>query len=306
MGCFNINTKNEINKTCIQCNINKSKSSVEYSNSIDASDIAVLLGLNKYNDNLHDIVLKYWRRGFPLSYYDMMEKVGNELIDVDENIENICIEKGISFDFKDIGDVDILECELNNEEIEHSENIKSFCNKQMGKQFEQNAIKQYEKNNNVIVEEYTKYIKKDFMKTTKCKWFLGGRVDGVINFDKIIEVKNRRKCFYHCIPIYEIIQIYTYMYVFDINQSSLIEQYQNEIKTTNFIYTKGYENYVLPRLKHFCIFMDELIGDENLMEWVMKSDVEIVNNYLKDKLKHVDNIKINPIKHMITKNKSFI
>ena len=35
---------------------------------IDATDVAVLLGLNKYRTNLHELVMKYWKRGSPTSF----------------------------------------------------------------------------------------------------------------------------------------------------------------------------------------------------------------------------------------------
>ena len=37
---------------------------------IDATDVAALLGLNKYKTNLHEIVMKYWERGFPIKFRD--------------------------------------------------------------------------------------------------------------------------------------------------------------------------------------------------------------------------------------------
>ena len=283
---------------------------------IDATDVAAILGLNKYKTNLHEIVMKYWERGFPLKFHetqDKLQKEGIKFVSVktsDEQIEEVCSAKGIPIDFDVLEDVDELLEQLNKEDDLDAADITSFCNKQMGIQFEKSAIARYEEKFNVKVDAVDNYVKREFKDNGLCAWMVGGRVDGVIGFDKIIEIKNRKKGFYPCIPIYEILQLYTYMFAMDIHQASLVEMYDSEIKETHFIYTTGYETYALSRLSKFCNFMEEFVNDVNLSERFMKcsiDDVEQVgniNNLLLDKLdiKHMKNVKVTPIKDIITKS----
>ena len=75
-----------------------------------------------------------------------------------------------------------------------------------------------------------------------------------------------------------------------INQASLVEKYESEIKETNFIYTNGYETYAFARLGIFCQFMEDFLHDANLKKQFMKcsvgDDVEVerINKMLLEKL----------------------
>ena len=45
---------------------------------IDATDVAALLGLNKHKTNLHEAVMEYWERGFPVKFRDTRDKLEKE------------------------------------------------------------------------------------------------------------------------------------------------------------------------------------------------------------------------------------
>ena len=251
-----------------------------------------------------------------MGFMDMRGKLRQEGFEIDtvkttdEQIADVCIDKHIAIDFNTLEDVDELMKQLNEEEDldVDAEDIASFCNKQMGVQFEKSAIKLYEEQFNVRVDAVDKYVKRVFKEDGLFKWHVGGRVDGVIGFDKIIEIKNRKKGFYPCIPIYEILQVYTYMYAMDINQASLVEKYDAELKETRFVYTSGYETYALRKLGKFCTFMEEFIHNDDLEMRFMKcsvdddDEVERINKMLLEKLdlKHMKNAKVTPIKDIIT------
>lgn len=285
--------------------------------SIDATDVAALLGLHKYKTNLHEIVMKYWERVAPWQIRDTRDKLEKDGVQfvcaqtTDEQIMGVCEEKGISIDFDVLEDVNELMKQLESEDDldVDTEDITSFCNKQMGIKFEKSAIERYEKLYNVKVDSVNNYIKRSFKEDGLCNWLVGGRVDGVIGYDKVIEIKNRQKGFYPCIPIYEILQLYTYMFAMNINQASLVEMYDGDIKETNFIYTSGYETYALTKLNKFCTFMEEFVNDACLNERFMKCSVdapdqlESINELLLEKLdiEHMKNAKITPIKEIITK-----
>ena len=224
---------------------------------------------------------------------------------------NVCNDKDIVVDFNTLEDVDTLMKQLNEEEQldVDTEDIASFCNRQMGIQFEKSTIQLYEEQFDVRVHVVDNYVNRTVKEDGQFNWLVGGRVDGVVGLDKIIEIKNRKNGVYPCIPIYEILQVYTYMYVMRINQSSLVETYDSEIKETNFIYTNGYETYAFTRLGIFCQFMEDFLHDANFKKQFMKcsvgDDVEVerINNMLLEKLdlQHMKNAKVTPIKDVITK-----
>ena len=187
----------------------------------------------------------------------------------------------------------------------------------MGIQFEKKAIEMYEETCNsqikdvskhVKVDEPRKYVRKQFRENDKCQWFVGGRVDGTISNDKIIEVKNRKNRLFESVPIYEILQVYTYMYAMDINKASVIQMYNGEQKITDFTYTVGYEQYVLQKLNHFCNFMEAFIDNYDLKKRFMNCsiddtvEVNNINNLLVNELnlKHINEVKITPIIEQIT------
>ena len=345
---FAINRKGEYNKTCETC-LNKirkikpvsavpsdddnvstttpetseppeqepPKTAYRRSIPIDATDVGALLGLNKYKTNLHEIVMKYWERGFPVKFRDTRDKLEKEGIQfvnakaADEQIMDVCEERGISIDFDSLDDVDKLMKQLDREDDldVDAEDITSFCNKQMGIQFEKSAIELYEKQCNVKVDSVGNYVKRVFKEDGLCNWMVGGRVDGVIGFDRVIEIKNRKKGFYPNIPIHEVLQLCTYMFAMNINKASLVEMYGGDIKESKFIYTSGYETYALSKLKKFCSFMEQFIDNAALQEQFMKcsvddnEQVESINEILLDKLdiRHMRKAKITPIKNIVIK-----
>ena len=205
---------------------------------------------------------------------------------------------------------DVVTSEIRTKQISDvtTSEIASFCNKQMGIQREKTAIELYQEKNNVVVSAGGDYVKRLFKEDGLCKWFVGGRVDGVIGRDLIVEIKNRKKGFNPTIPLYEMLQVYTYMYVMDINNAVVVEMFNGNLNETNFTYSDGYETFALQKLKGFCTFMEEFINDETLKtqflkhSFDVKGDVEHFNQMLLDKLniRHLKSAKVTPIKNIIT------
>ena len=107
---------------------------------------------------------------------------------------DVCNGKDIVMDFNTLEDVDALMQQLNEEEHldVDAEDIASLCNKQMGVQFEKSAIQLYEEQFNVHIDAVDNYVKRGFKEDGRFNWQVGGRVDGVIGFDKIIEIRTEK------------------------------------------------------------------------------------------------------------------
>ena len=62
------------------------------------------------------------------------------------------------------------------------------------------------------------------------------------------------------------------MYIFETEYSTLVENCNDEIKETNFIYNDSYETFILSKLKSFCTFMNDFMNDHDLKMLCMKSN----------------------------------
>ena len=69
------------------------------------------------------------------------------------------------------------------------------------------------------------------LSTPKHQWIIGGRVDGMIEDDTLIEIKNRIYKLFYRLRDYEKIQIYAYLYILGITKAKLVENIAR--KTTN-------------------------------------------------------------------------
>ena len=72
----------------------------------------------------------------------------------------------------------------------------------MGIKLEKTVIERYEHEYNVKANALSNYVKKEIYESNHSKWWIGGRVDGMIGIDKVVEVKNRKNRLFDSIPIY--------------------------------------------------------------------------------------------------------
>ena len=286
--------------------------SKKYWCSIDSSDIAVIVGLHKYNTDVYSLVMKYWMRSNYNDYYKTYDKIHVESVEEihtpETLIAQICkdVEEDTDEMFGDAIEDKINEvCEIAKDDFKDSPNDKklkalakiepadvtSYCNKQMGIKLEKTAIERYEHEYNVKVDALSNYVKKEFYESNHSKWWIGGRVDGMIGIDKVVEVKNRKNRLFDSIPIYEKIQLSTYMYSLNVTHGVLVQMFKNMLKVHDTHLDIGwYENVILNKLKKLCNFMDEFVCDDVLKDSFMNIDktdekqIEICNTMLKNRL----------------------
>ena len=327
---FGMSRKKEPYKTCDNCrkklsttkqieqnnNMTETMTSNKYWCSIDATDIAVIVGLHRYNNNIYSLVMKYWKRS---NYDDYTKTYGKIHVESDQQVETrenlitqICMDINIGndVDTDELLDVVIEDkinavCEKAKDECNDFPNDKklkalskikpadvtSFCNKQMGIRLEKTAIERYEHEFNVKVDALSNYVKKEFYESDHSKWWIGGRVDGMIGIDKVVEVKNRKNRLFDSIPVYEKIQLSTYMYSLNVTHGVLVQMFKNVLKVQDtHLDIVWFENIILNKLQKFCKFMDEFVCDDMLKESFMSIDetddilVETQNEMLNNRL----------------------
>ena len=91
---------------------------------------------------------------------------------------------------------------------------------------------------------------------------VGGKIDGMNN-NELIEVKHRKYKLLNYVPVYEKIQVQTYMQMFGFDSCKFVEEYNNEIKTYNI----NKENNEWSKIRKDLIYhgnnLVELLQDNN-------------------------------------------
>ena len=136
----------------------------------------------------------------------------------------------------------------------------SYINKTHGTLKEDTAIEMYEKKYNVKLDtsqQFNKRFLKEISKNSNYDWYICGKVDGLFIQTEppynsyIVEVKNRTKSFFSSLRDYEKTQMQLYMWILEMDNTKLVEKYNNKIKVTNVLREDIYIEDILDSLKLF-------------------------------------------------------
>lgn len=156
--------------------------------------------------------------------------------------------------------------------------IKSAINKNFGTSSEKRTLNDIEKKLNCkITNNNDKFYMKQMGVINKYKWYLGGRVDGFTdssahilnNKMKVVEIKNRRSKWFmkYDPPIYDQIQLQTYLILTKLEHGLLIEQYQSDnsvIKITPYYRASYWDTDIIPKLQEFVNKFVRFIENQSL------------------------------------------
>lgn len=96
--------------------------------------------------------------------------------------------------------------------------------KAYGTQNEGAAIKTYEKQTGTKVRETNSTMyRRELCAVDGVKFFVGGRIDG-FSGERVVEIKNRMYAFKQSVPIYDLVQLQTYLHVLDRAEGELVER----------------------------------------------------------------------------------
>lgn len=158
--------------------------------------------------------------------------------------------------------------------------IESKINCKFGSTQENTAINQYQnKYNTLITNKNNKFYKKKIQSIDSYSIYVGGYVDGIKDDGTIIEVKNRMRKFFDPLPMYDIIQLQTYLFILNSSNGELVEQLKdnkNNIKTTLIdIDLQMWENLIQPKIIQFCKAIIKILNNKELQnEYIHCSDYE--------------------------------
>ena len=129
------------------------------------------------------------------------------------------------------------------------------------------------------------------------KYFIGGKIDGITRDGKtLVEIKNRVNRLFGRPPVYENIQVQTYLHLLDIDKAFLVECLKSKngssisenVNCISINRDRAYfEMEVIPRIEGFVNLIVHLIHDEALQDKFVTSKRRnaIANHWI---LKHVD------------------
>lgn len=222
---------------------------------IFASDLSVITGHNKWHTP-DEITLKIWSRNYPEDFErvkTLWEKQKNKSTDsifltAEEYIEKSSKKNNLNLESlmtKCLNSQNVSELGTNKKkvlkQIEKSavsatekkilkECVENTTNTNFGTKKEKSVIKKIKKIND-HVSTPGQFYTRPVLSTPKHQWIIGGRVDGMIEDDTLIEIKNRIYKLFYRLRDYEKIQIYAYLYILGITKAKLVENIAR--KTTN-------------------------------------------------------------------------
>ena len=147
------------------------------------------------------------------------------------------------------------------ETAELKKNMENFGNRNFGTKNETNVVKLFEDKRGEPVILDNKFHKKVLFKHNNVKWYIGGRVDGLLEDGTIVEIKNRMHRLFYRLKDYERIQIMSYMYIFDTDNGVLVESISGRMNIIDVEFSDiGFEK-VKDKLKTFAKFFYNFLGD---------------------------------------------
>jgi len=261
---------------------------------INCSELASFIGQNKW-DYLTPFI-RLWKRVDKNDYMLCENNSDLKIIDKKEELNNTLGEEYITKIInskKNIREnvqescnhIENLDLD-NNKKEELKNNIENLINTNFGTTNEYGALEIYELKNNVKLNKTQVYTSVKCHETDKNIWFVGGKVDGLLDTSKIVEVKTRTRCFFKDVRDYENTQMQMYMHIYNIDKTDLVEYLPNnkiKIKITGIkkdekyiksllekitIFTKNFEDFISSSLENKVAFY--AMNDSDKKEFLSK------------------------------------
>jgi len=270
---------------------------------IFASEVPVIAKLNKYRE-IEDVFYSVWQRTNP----DQVEKLEGELMvpSAEEKMNQLVLESGakriteraleqsaVLDSTKEINDItNTMKSEisdLENVDEEKKANLikhfKSEIQKGYGSRAESTAIQHYEAKEKVQVKNSNVHFHKKKIGTITFDGrdvLVGGRIDGQVGENRVVEVKNRMRRFMNPLPAYDIAQLQTYLYILDSPEGELVEHLRqssssssSDARTRSTVIPRDegmWNERILPDLMSFSESLAMFANDPERQRLFLRSD----------------------------------
>ena len=259
---------------------------------IYASELSNLEGLNKFQKP-SKVLLKLWKTNFPQDFKDLKSKLEKKKLTLapDEKREETFqrIAKKYSDKTQKI-EQDLEKCKkeqdvkqmrkIQKEMINHCQDLEAqdkieleraiyeITNTNFGTKNEKKSIHIYTELTGTRVLKLAKFYKRPLIKSEDNIWFIGGKVDGILDDRTVIEVKNRMRGLFGTVREYEKIQTFAYMFILHSSNSQLVETYLNASKTECGIleveFDSEYWQRIIQRILKFIHYFNKFMKNEKL------------------------------------------
>jgi hypothetical protein len=281
---------------------------------IYASDLAVVIGVNKYQ-KLSETIIKLWQKSFPIDYENTVSNLKKQhsvnLTPKETDIQyikriqdecNINLQDKVNecLNTKDTSKLlnnrnQILkEIDKNNTldpEIKRDfkKSLESVTNKAFGTINEKSVIEHYMSKSGKKVICDSKFIRKELCTYKDIKWSLGGKIDGITEDNIVIEVKNRIYKLFYEMRDYEKPQIQTYMYILGLPKGHLVESFKRGGDIQMNIIEEDFDQeywttVIMSRLTNFIKMFHLFLNNVDLKTYILLGEgeekEEILRNFL--------------------------
>ena len=249
-----------------------------------ASELAACIGENKFQ-TVSDTKLKVWMRSSPETY--SLAQLRN-LVVSKAPIEEIIKKHGVEDTFVEL-------CNAKNEFDAAKTGlpgVKSFVDTlqldettkkdlvsaiftERGKRGEDAIVNSAEKVLGTVGKRNDTFYKKYFkIPGSDSELMLGGRVDGFRN-DELFEVKNRQYRLFDMIPVYELIQITSYMHLTGARKCQFVQNYRDNNRVSELNWEQERWDSIQEKMLAFGKEVVDLIEDTEQQDVIMTSGMDV-------------------------------
>lgn len=269
---------------------------------IYASELSNLVGMNKFKKPA-EVLLRIWKTNFAQEHTCILQELQSKKkkVALDETKEQTfqriakkyedktqkiqkemeeCRKTQDVVKMKESQQKMIAHCQdLEAEDKVKIENaIREITQTSFGTRQEKKSIHIYTQLTSTPVLELKHFCKRPLIENETGIWFIGGKVDGILQDKTVIEVKNRMRGLFNTVREYEKIQTYAYMFILHSQQSHLVETYFNGSRQECGILEVNFEDEywktIINRILIFANYFQKFRQDKNLQRKLLQHGVD--------------------------------
>lgn len=270
---------------------------------IYASELSNLIEVSTFKPPA-TVLMRIWEKNFPQDYNCHKQNLLTNKIEVNKNDtsketfnkfknslnkkkqKEVCINMEKCLEAKNVNSMINQRRELLKEVQElpskDKEKIKKsiieMTNTNFGIKNETKSIHIYTQLTGIPVLKLNNFFRKQICKDSGFSWFIGGRIDGILENRTIIEVKNRMHKLFNKVKDYEKVQTYCYMYILESNISQIVETYMNnrnpETGILEIEYEENYWEFILNRILIFIDYFNKFITSSEMKNNLLINGIE--------------------------------
>ncbi len=272
---------------------------------IYASELSNLIGMNKFKKPA-EVLLRIWKTNFAQEHNCILQELQHKKkkIALDETKEQTF--QRISKKYEDKTEKikkEMEECKKSKDVVKMRESqqkmishcqdleaedkikienaIREIAQTSFGTRQEKKSIHIYTQLTNTPVLAIKYFCKRPLLENETGIWFIGGKVDGVLQDKTVIEVKNRMRGLFNTVREYEKIQTYAYMFILHSQHSHLVETYFNgsrqECGILEVDFEEEYWKTIINRILIFTNYFQNFRKDKKLQKQLLQQGVDKFN-----------------------------